>query len=789
MAQNQGTQTDVGLSPSPSTSLLVFLGQEGELSTQELDDRLPCSYATTRRHLLRLVDMGAVERNTSSRTHNWCLNTSVSDHQSDPEGDFEPDQVASLVTETVAELAAQLDDQHKDSTLPTAVSGWLRDRNISEDISKTEYAYRIAVYRRLLRSLLYQLHYPEHEEQLSSLSPGAQWPEKFEEALHLTHDVGLASTNVDSLAESPGVWLNSIILSVQKPLMSCQNPATILARVYESLVSQEARRDLGQFATPPYVAEFLASWAVDENSDTILDPGIGAGQLASQALRRKLKAGANNPISDIIGVDVDETAIAMAAVTLKLVDGDGSAELVQKDFIEYSPRVYTDDEYQIKTADGVIANPPYSRHQSVDEERKQRLNEIIAAESDYEFDLRTPLYGYFLVHAAQFLKDGGKLAAIVPSKFLDTEFGRDLKRFLLDEFRIQGILQLEDSIDIFSGVRTQPAILLLEKGTAKEDQLTRILRLNTWPENSDSTKILSDATESSSVGESTVIAQRLLSPTERWSHYLEEDDLLNRAEMSTFEEIANVSRGIATGDNDYFCLTASEVDEYGISEEYLQPIIRSAHGLRTIDITKDDWKNWRDNNRPVWLLYCYDEEGNVLEKEQIDDEAVLEYLAEGEASDTTDGYLVSKRNPWYRVEDQSPAPILAKYMNRTGFLFMRNHPELRSLNNVHVISPIKNYSEEEIEALLAYLNSRIVSKHLSKYSLDYQGLQKLEINQLNNVPVIEPRELDDDTISALSELYERLRKARRRDRDDETILDEIQRELEPVLQWEDENRT
>ncbi|TKX34929.1 methyltransferase domain-containing protein [Halorubrum sp. CGM5_25_10-8B] len=726
-----------------------------------------------------------ISRQKKGRDHTWELSNG-GDVPTAP-GDYpSEEEFVEVITEVVAELAARVESECDTSSFSDDVVGWLDSRSLPEEVARSEYAYRIAVYRRLLRSLLYQLHRPEYRGCLSPLTLDSAWRTQFSDALQATGDSGFETATVDEIISPVPTWLDHVLLALHPPIRAYNDPATGLAKIYESLVSQNARRDLGQFATPEYIGQFLASWVVKNPGDTVLDPGIGAGQLSSQVLKQKIKKGATEPIADITGVDIDETAISMAAVTLKLVDGKGSAELSQSDFIEYSPRSYEDNSYQTITVDGVIANPPYSRHQAVEDEQKERLNSTITAESGYELSSRTPLYGYFLAHAAQFLDQGGRLAAIVPSKFLDTEFGRDLKRFLLQEFRVRGVIQLEDEIDVFNGIKIRPALLLLEKGTPGEETPTSILSLKQWPSKVDATELLeADFDKIPEINESITLSQHLLSPTERWTHYLEESDTLNQEAMTVFEEIADINRGIATGDNDYFCLTASEVSEFGLSTEYLVPIIRSAHGLRLLDLKYDDWSQWRDNDRPVWLLYCYSDQ-DIVEKDEIEDENLIEYLNLGEERDTTDGYLVSKRNPWYRVEKQTPAPILAKYMNRTGFLFIRNHAGLRCLNNLHTITPKKDYTETQIQALLAYLNSRVVNKHLSKYSMDYQGLQKIEINQLNDVPVINPEDVDGSTIENLSKWYHRLRQVRRRELDDEQILDEIHQVLEPILQWGDE---
>ncbi|EMA64677.1 type i restriction-modification system methyltransferase subunit [Halorubrum lipolyticum DSM 21995] len=524
-----------------------------------------------------------------------------------------------------------------------------------------------------------------------------------------------------------------------------------------------------------------------------MDPGIGAGPLASHALSRKIELGATNPLADITGIDIDEVAIAMASVSLKLVDGAGKSNLIQSDFIQHSPRSFEREGIQTEAYDAVIANPPYSRHQALDSQMKEDLEQIIARESTYDFSQRTPLYGYFLVHAAQFLRSGGRIAAIVPSKFLDTEFGRDLKRYLLNEFTIHGIVQFGDEIDVFEGIRTRPSVLLLEKGTAPESHQTRFMRVSSWAGNFDAETLLdTDPEEITGVSGSTVIAQRLLSPAERWSYYLDETDVRDFPELTEFDEIATPHRGIATGDNDYFCLTQDVVEEYDIPERYRVKIIRSAHGLDLVNLTEENWESWRDDGESVWLLYCLDS-GAAIEKDDLESDGLRRYLSEGEDSETVDRYIVSNRSTWYRVEPQEPAPILGKYMNRTGFLFMRNDAELRTLNNIHAIYLDFDEDDDEYEmyrdALLAYLNSTVMERVLSKESHNYSGLQKLEISQLNGAPVLDPREIDPEKRTRLANLFNDLRRSRQSGNDGHTFIEQIDQELKPLLELDERKST
>ena len=111
---------------------------------------------------------------------------------------------------------------------------------------------------------------------------------------------------------------------------------------------------------------------------------------------------------------------------------------------------------------------------------------------------------------------------------------------------------------------------------------------------------------------------------------------------------------------------------------------------------------------------------------------------------------------------------------------MRNDANLLTLNNVHGIDP-EVESDGLVNALLAYLNSNLFERQLAKRSHDYNGLQKIEIGQLESAPVIDPRELSPNRRGRLNSLFEKLSSARRSGSSDEEILSSIEIELEEFL--------
>ncbi|WP_204367395.1 N-6 DNA methylase [Natrinema altunense] len=775
MSKSRDKSSGIYVTTYSPAKILLYLAEHGEGTTADIREFLDCSHSTALKKLHSLEDVGILNARQFGNAYVWTLNTDR-DLETN-EIDIDPGEAETLLSETLAELAT--DRANSSNELPGDVRAWVDNRGIPKTVSTSQYAYRMAMFRRFLHAMLYTLHLTEHPE-LRPLSAGDDWDTRFELARESIDDSGLSWSPVDGLLMGTELTLDTIILALRHAIAGADNPSEALGNTYEELVPQEARRELGQFATPPFISRFMASWTVQQHDDTVLDPGIGAGQLATQALIQKAELGAQQPLAEIVGIDIDEIAVSMASVTLKLTDGEGQGDLRHGDFINQSPRQFAASGFEIEQFDAVVANPPYSRHQALEKHLKKHLNRVVSRETSYEFSQRTPLYGYFLIHAAQFLAPGGRMAAIIPSRIFDTKFGEDIKEYLLDEFSIHGIIQFDESVDVFESVKATPSIMLLEKGDPPEHHKTKFLKITSWEDGLTPKRLLSETDSETVVSTRTDIAQELLSHRERWSFYLGETEVREFPEATDFREIATIQRGIATGANDFFCLTQDEVDEWSIPRMYRKPIIRTARGLSIVNITTDDWEQWKRDGDEVWLLYCYTEDG-VCEISDIKSLGVLEYLEEGEATGATDGHLVSNRNPWYRVEKQSPAPILGKYMNRTGFLFMRNDVGLLTLNNVHTIYLDFEFSEDQLDALLAYLNSNVIERVLSVESHDYHGLQKLEISQLENTPVIDPRQLSSSKRQRLANLFNYLGRIRRMDLDDSELLRAIDDEIEPLL--------
>lgn len=691
----------------------------------------------------------------------------------------------SLLKDTISQGGRAIYDQFntKNSRILTRLDEWTSFHGIDRTENPLLTVAHQSAFNVLLKSALYS-HYRLDGCGLKDLEGTTDIRKCFTEANSIIGDNAFEEYILDEVAFTADTSTLKNIIEPRHLLINADDPAETIGWLFESIILQDSRRKLGQFRTPVYVAEVLTDWAITNADDTVLDPGIGAGALTAKAYKRKQRYRGKSSIQEMYGVDVNPLAVVMSTTAIKLINGDGIPNFHHQDFLEVDlsnskKHVSSTSSPIPERVDAVVSNPPYSRHHELSKADKDWINKKVEEEAgDLSLSGQSPLYLYFFIHATQFLKQGGRMAFLTPSEFLETNYGKPLKEHLLENFNIHAvILHNHDSLT-FEDVNTTSCVVFLKRQESPSPtNYTRFIELDKWPDSDKLLNVIETGTTDCKFGNVWITEQGHLKPDEKWTKYFDPDPVTRFPDLKPLSDIGTLKRGIATGANDYFCLTDEEVEKWGIEEKYLSPLIRSSTNVQHYDCTTDDFNEWRDENKETWLLYHVDGQTSSL-----GEEGVRDYLKQGVKQGADESHLAKSRSVWYRVDRREPADVWATYMTKKGFRFIHNKTDARNLNNLHSIY-FDNYSNKDIRAICAFLNSNIVDQIISQSGRTYaQGLQKIEPDELKEIPVIDPSELTDRQVSQLAELFDQLCKTARANNGDEAnIRDEIDEYLTKIL--------
>lgn len=215
--------------------------------------------------------------------------------------------------------------------------------------------------------------------------------------------------------------------------------------------SESAKRELGQFFTPPKLANFIASFFLRPlRAWRVIDAGAGAGALTLALLQRALKQHPLPVSFHVTAYEVDPEAVHRLHATLgvceRLCDEHGvtfSADLRTEDFIFHAVAALEQGLFASAPAffNAAIVNPPY-RKLSSGSSAHRRLHGI-------GIDV-TNLYSAFLSLLSRLLEPHAELVAIVPRSFCNGPYFRAFRRDFLSRMALRRLHLFDSRTAAFS---------------------------------------------------------------------------------------------------------------------------------------------------------------------------------------------------------------------------------------------------------------------------------------------------------------------------------------------------
>jgi hypothetical protein len=257
------------------------------------------------------------------------------------------------------------------------------------------------------------------------------------------------------------------------------------------------------------------------------------------------------------------------------------------------------------------------------------------------------LYVYFLLLATAWMENDGYAAWLIPSEFMDVNYGVALKRYLTDCVTLIRIHRFDPHHVQFGDALVSSVVLIFRKAPPPRGQAVHFTFGGTLRE----------------PGSADSIPLEKLRDSRKWTvyprHPKNDRHTLSNGSGPTFADFFRIQRGIATGNNRFFILNRADAERRRLPKRYLRPILPSPRHLKTTIIDGDD-DGCPILDQRLFVIDC-DLPGHVVESRHP---GLWEYLQSAKALGIMDGYLVGKRTPWYRQEQREPAPFLCTYMGR-----------------------------------------------------------------------------------------------------------------------------
>ena len=487
----------------------------------------------------------------------------------------------------------------------------------------------------------------------------------------------------------------------------------ITNREYSDRVGLVHRKKYAQFFTPKAISDFMASWVLADGRrcKEVLDPAFGLGVFGDSLL------GMNRNVK-VTGFDIDDCILSAAQENFSSMRE--SVSIVKQDYLTSSWE---------KKYDGIICNPPYFKFHDYD-------NAYYISDVNRRLDTRlngfTNIYTLFLLKSIHQLKERGRLAYIIPSEFMNSDYGVEVKRTLVESNVLKHVVIVDFNECAFDDALTTASILLCEKNESVESVRFSVVK--------DVSCLGSCLDECKSYKPSE------LDVNVKWKQYYEPTNASKFRNLVPFNIFAKVTRGIATGANEYFTFNRAKSEAFNIPKGCLLPCICHVQDVRTAVFTEGDFRMLADANKNVYLF-----DGHAGEE----DAWVKRYLELGRQHGYDKRYLTASRTPWYSIENRPAAPIWVSVFNRRGLRFVRNEANVRNLTTFHCVYT-KGVVDTDI--LFSYLLTSVAQQIFLDNSRQYgNGLVKFEPNDLNKGMVVDLSLLNKDEKGFVKSIYDLIR--------------------------------
>lgn len=491
---------------------------------------------------------------------------------------------------------------------------------------------------------------------------------------------------------------------------------------YSAETDIKYRRSLGQFFTPYKIASFMADWILGnkKNNLTILDPATGLG-IFERAIKDKNK-------SKIINFDLFEIDEKVSSKLEKIISEIGvNATIINSDFLTGS----WDKKY-----DGIIANPPYYKHHLI--KNKESIFQKICSKTYFKFSIQTNIYCWFLIKSMSLLSEGGRLAFIVPSEFLNANYGEKIKEYLLDSGIVLHLININFEENVFDNALTTSSIILAEKSINKSTAInffnvSDVEKLNSLND------FLNDCPRKK-------INNHDLSAKVKWRNYFNGYKQKDDKNFIPFSQLGKFSRGIATGSNEYFTLTPEEIKQHNISKECLYPCITKANFAKDILFSNKDFDFLVKQNKKTYLF----------DGEKSNHETCTNYIKIGENQNIHNKFLTKNRTPWFALEKREVSKIWVSVFGRSGLKFIWNTSDCKNLTCFHSFYPT-GYGKKYLDILFIYLNTDFAKNLFDREKREYgNGLEKFEPNDINKSLILNFEIISKNDIETLKKLQVKL---------------------------------
>lgn len=491
------------------------------------------------------------------------------------------------------------------------------------------------------------------------------------------------------------------------------------------------KKQYGVFYTPKRVADVLCNWAIRSKSDKVLEPSFGGCDFLESSRSRFIELGLQKTIAErrLFGADVDPTAFS----TLSTFLANPNGHFKQKDFLGLSVISFPINDAGF---DVVVGNPPYVSHHNMSDEQKKTAFD---AKSSNAFDLggRASLWAYFVLHSLSFLKSGGRMAWVLPSSFLYSDYAKQVRDILSKRFERCLLINLHERLFISDGTE-EISIITLCEGLV-ESNPTPNIQIISASNTSEIERVIERWESNKLKGNSIIQVGNRLANAESRKLF---EQLSTDTSTKQLGDLFDIQIGIVSGANSFFILNSENWKKHKLPDKVASRVLTKFRFAKGVTLEQEDVETILQIGENCLLV-------DTTKVNKIEGK-VQEYLDSfpKEKIETITTFTRRKRSGiWHRFNDHRIPDAIFPYMQNMGTWMVINKASINATNSIHRLYRRENVSEKDLKlatisilSTFSQLSAEIEGRTYGAGVLKHEPSEAAKIKLL--MPEVETKKID-----------------------------------------------
>jgi adenine-specific DNA-methyltransferase len=520
------------------------------------------------------------------------------------------------------------------------------------------------------------------------------------------------------------------------------------------------KKQYGVFYTPKRVADVLCKWAIRSKNDKVLEPSFGGCDFLESSRARFVELGLQKAVAErrLYGSDVDPLAFN----TLSTFLANPNGHFKQNDFLSLSPNSFPVDNDGF---DVVVGNPPYVSHHNMSDEQKKTAFKSLEAKS-FELGGRASLWAYFVLHSLSFLKPSGRMAWVLPSSFLYSDYSEQVRDILSKRFERCLLINLHERLFISAGTEEISVITLCEG--LVESNPNPDMQIVSASKTSEIEKVIERWESKKLKGKSNTqtISRLSNAETRKLFEQLSVDSL-----TKSLGDLFDIQIGIVSGANSFFILNSENWKKHNLPDKVASYILTKFRFAKGVTLEQEDLETILQIGENCLLV-------DTAKVKQIDGK-VQEYLDSfpKDKIETMSTFTRRKRSGiWHRFNDNRIPDAFFPYMQNVGTWVVINNAGINVTNSIHRLYRRENFSEKDLKlatisilSTFSQISAEIEGRTYGAGVLKHEPSEAAKIKLL--MPEVETKKIDS-TLKKIDEYIRQGLHQQARKQADEFLLEQ-----------------